>query len=215
MAEDHEAGERTGRAVPGSPGSGAGRLLVGLAFLAATGLLMLLGGKIAADAGWFQSGSPAVKGAPGVNVNGQLVRAAIGTAPDFTLQLFSGETLRLADLRGQPVMVNFWASWCPPCREEAPLLERTWREYRDRGVLFIGIDLWDRDQDARAFLQEFAISYPNGPDSSSVAIDYGLTGIPETFFIDRQGQIRRKWIGPFTEAPLRAFLDELLGSEAA
>ena len=111
-------------------------------------------------------------------------------------------------------MVNFWASWCPPCRQEAPLLERTWREYQAQGVVFVGVDIWDTEQDARRFLEALDITYPNGPDpGGAISIDYGLTGIPETYFVDRQGQVVRKWIGPFTEEALRAFLDELVTAE--
>lgn len=212
VSVEPEVSPTTSATTPAS-GSGAGRLAVGLVLLAVVGLLALLGGKLAANAGWLPGGgAPAIPGAPGVNANGQLVRAAFRQAPDFTLRTFDGATLRLADLRGQPVLVNFWASWCPPCRDEAPLLERTWRAYRGQGVAFVGVDIWDAEPDARRFLQEFGVTYPNGPDPGTVALDYGLTGIPETFFIDRQGQVMRKWIGPLGEAPLRAFLDELVGS---
>ncbi len=190
-----------------------GRVAVGAAFVAVLALLGMFGLKMAANAGWLQGGAgPRVAGAPGVNFNGQLVQTAFRQAPDFALTLFSGESLRLADLRGTPVVVNFWASWCPPCRQEAPLLERTWRAYRARGVTFVGVDIWDSDADARRFLRDFAITYPNGPDPGAVALDYGLTGIPETYFIDRDGQVVRKWIGPFTEESLRALLDELLAA---
>lgn len=178
-------------------------------------LLVLMGYKMADDAGWFRDGGGLVAGgAPGVFTNGQLVKTAFREAPDFTLELYSGEQLRLADLRGKPVMVNFWASWCPPCRQEAPLLERTWREYEEKGVVFIGVNIWDNEDDAQAFLREFDITYPNGPDPrGKISIDYGLTGIPETYFIDREGKIMRKWIGPFTEEALQAFLDEIVASE--
>ena len=189
-----------------------GRLAVAVVFVAVVGLLGVMGLKLAGGGlGAALGGSRA--GAPGVFTSGQLVKTAFRQAPDFTLRLFSGDTLRLANLRGRPVVVNFWASWCPPCRQEAPLLERTWREYRDRGVVFVGIDVWDSEQDARKFLKEFDLTYVNGPDPrGQISIDYGLSGIPETFFIDRQGQIGRKWIGPFTDQALRAFLDELVGA---
>jgi len=138
-----------------------------------------------------RGGATAVSGgAPGIFTSGQLVKTAFTQAPEFSVSLYSGESLRLVDLRGRPVMVNFWASWCPPCRDEAPLLEQTWRAYRDRGVTFVGLDIWDTEQDARTFMRKYDITYLNGPDDGGrIAIDYGLTGIPETFFIDRQGQI--------------------------
>jgi cytochrome c biogenesis protein CcmG, thiol:disulfide interchange protein DsbE len=190
-------------------------VVVGLVTLALVSLLALLGLKTAQDSGWFRGGLGAVGGgAPGIFTSGQLVKTPFRRAPDFTLQLFSGQSLRLADLAGKPVLVNFWASWCPPCRDEAPLLELMWRAYRSRGVTFVAVDIWDSEQDASKFLKELAISYPIGPDpSGEISIDYGLTGIPETYFVDRQGQVRRKWIGPLTEEALRTFLDEILASE--
>lgn len=197
------------------PEGGGPRLAGGLALLATLALLGLLGYKLAGNAGWLRGGGGVASGGvPGQFFNGQLVPTAFRQAPDFTLPLFSGEQLRLADLRGTPVVVNFWASWCPPCRQEAPLLERTWRAYRPRGVTFVGVDVWDTEQDARKFLRDFDITFPTGPDPrGQITIDYGLAGIPETFFIDRRGQVTRKWIGPFTEETLRAFLDEIVASE--
>ena len=117
-------------------------------------------------------------------------------APAFTLALFDGERLSLQDLRGKVVVLNIWASWCVPCREEAPLLEQAWRMERGRGVVFVGINIQDRLEEARAFLREFNVTYPNGPDPGGrIAIDYGVYGIPETFVIDRQGQIVAKHVG--------------------
>lgn len=195
--------------------SGWGRLALALALLGVVVLLGLLGYKLAATGGWFRGGTGLVSGAaPGIFTNGQLVQTAFRQAPDFTLQLFAGGSLGLADLRGRPVMVNFWASWCPPCRQEAPLLEQTWREYRGRGVTFIGVDIWDSEQDARKFLKDFDITYPTGPDPrGEISINYGLTGIPETYFIDARGQVLRKWIGPFTADSLRPFLEEIVAAE--
>jgi len=173
-----------------------------------------MGYKMAANVGWLSGLGGAVGGPPGVFTSGQIAKPSFRQAPDFTLQMFSGESLRLSDLRGKPVMVNFWASWCPPCREEAPLLEDAWREYSRQGVVFVGVNVWDGDKDARTFLSEYNITYPNGRDSGTgIAIDYGLSGIPETFFIDRQGDITRKWLGPVTEETLRAFLDEVMAKE--
>jgi cytochrome c biogenesis protein CcmG/thiol:disulfide interchange protein DsbE len=146
-----------------------------------------------------------------VNSVGQAGRLQPGPAPSFDLRLFSGGSFRLSEQRGKLVLVNFWASWCPPCRQEAPVLERAWRRYRDRGVVLIGVDIWDADQDARGFLRELGISYPNGPDRDGrIVVDYGLTGIPETFFIRPDGTMARRWIGPLTDEQLAALIDELL-----
>ncbi|MFN8535346.1 MAG: TlpA disulfide reductase family protein [Dehalococcoidia bacterium] len=131
-------------------------------------------------------------------------------ARPFTLSLFDGSSLRLDDLRGKVVLVNFWASWCGPCIEEAPVLERAAKQYADRGVVVLGIDVWDTDQEARAFLQRYGISYRNGVDpTGAIAIDYGVGGVPESFFVDRNGTLVRKWIGPLTDLQIAAFLDEL------
>ncbi|MAG35824.1 MAG: hypothetical protein CL878_06230 [Dehalococcoidia bacterium] len=132
-------------------------------------------------------------------------------APDFTLPLFDGTTLQLSDLRGRPMLVDFWASWCVPCREEAATLEQVWQSYRETDLLFVGVGVQDREAAARAFLDEFAITYPNGRDGDGrVSIDYGLMGVPEKFLINRQGEIVRKLIGPVPAAVLADLLDELV-----
>ena len=132
-------------------------------------------------------------------------------APNFTLELFDGNTVTLSDLRGQPVVVNFWASWCPTCREEAADLENVWRDYKGRGVVFVGVNVSDARQDALGYVKEFDITYSNGPDPGKKIYDaYGVTGFPETFFVNRQGIIVRKYVGPLDEQTLAAFLEELL-----
>ena len=117
-------------------------------------------------------------------------------APQFTLTLFNGEKLNLADLREKVVFVNFWASWCPPCLAEAKELEGTWRELKDRDVVFVGVQIQDQEKNGRAFVDEFKITYPNGLDATGrIAIDYGVWGIPESFFIDPDGRITYKHVG--------------------
>lgn len=118
---------------------------------------------------------------------------ASGPAPDFTLTAFDGQSVTLQDLRGQVVVVNFWASWCPPCREEAAYLERTWRDHQGRGVVFLGVDWVDTEKEALAYIDEFDITYFNGPDlGTRIAQAYRIRGVPETFFIDKNGQVR--WV---------------------
>jgi cytochrome c biogenesis protein CcmG/thiol:disulfide interchange protein DsbE len=134
-----------------------------------------------------------------------------GPAPDFTLTTFSGEQVSLSRLRGQAVAINFWASWCPPCREEAAYLESTWRAYRDRGVVFIGVDYADTEREALAYIAEFDITYPNGPDiGTRISQDYRIQGVPETFFVARDGTLRGVKIGPLSPPELEQRLDALL-----
>ena len=134
-----------------------------------------------------------------------------GLAPDFTLTTVTGETVALADLRGQVVIVNFWASWCPPCREEAAYLEASWRKYQDQGVVFIGVDYLDTRPKALAYIEEFDITYPNGPDiGQKIARAYKIQGVPETFYIDQQGQLRGVKIGPLYPPELDDKIEALL-----
>ena len=131
-------------------------------------------------------------------------------APDFTLELFDGGSVTLSDLAGKPVVINLWASWCGPCREEAPVLEAGWRKYRDQGVVFIGVDVQDTEEDARAFIKEFKITYLNGPDTTNrISVNYGLTGLPETIFVKPDGTITRKHVGALNERLLRNYLAEI------
>lgn len=132
-------------------------------------------------------------------------------APPLALTLLDGETIRLEDLRGKAVFLNFWASWCPPCRAEARTLEEAWQRYKERDVVFLGVNIQDREEDARAFMQEFGITYLNGRDiTGKIAIDYGVWGIPETFLIDRQGRITYKHAGALGIATITAKLEEAL-----
>ena len=136
---------------------------------------------------------------------------AAGEAPPFTFTTFEGETISLADLRGKGVVLNFWASWCDPCRAEAELLELTWQQEKDRGIVFIGLDYLDQEPAAKAYLAEYQISYPNGPDlQSEAARRFGIKGVPETFFIDPEGKIAHMVIGPIVnEAQFAQALDKI------
>jgi cytochrome c biogenesis protein CcmG/thiol:disulfide interchange protein DsbE len=142
---------------------------------------------------------------------GGLVSVQQGPARPFTLSLFDGSKVSLNDLKGKVVVLNFWGSWCVPCQAEAPVLERTARAYRDKGVLFVGIDTWDNEADARAFISQYGITYANGlDDKGQITIDYGVSGVPETYFIDRNGQVVRKYVGPMSDAQLTGIIEDLL-----
>ena len=137
-------------------------------------------------------------------------------APEFSLTLFDGKTLNSTELRGKVVFLNFWASWCPPCRAEARMLEAAWQKYKDQEVVFVGANIQDQDANAREFLREFGVTYPNGVDRGSrIAIDYGVWGLPETFIIDRTGRITYKHVGGIGWPTLTARLDEALQGVAS
>jgi len=132
-------------------------------------------------------------------------------APQFTLTTFKGTSISLAGLKDKPIVLNFWASWCPPCRLEAPLLERTWRAYKDRGVIFIGVNIQDKEEDALNYIREFDITYPNAPDpTGEVSIDYGVSGLPVTFFVSRKGEIVRRWVGALEKKVLISSVLEIM-----
>ncbi len=141
-----------------------------------------------------------------------------GVAPDFTFKVYSGydgglgrSEIKLSDLRGQVVFINFWASWCVPCREEQPGLEKVWRQYRDKGVVFLGIDYVDTEPAALKYLQEFDVTYANGPDlGTRISPKYHIQGVPESFLVDRQGNIVLFKIAPMNETELVTELDKAL-----
>ena len=160
---------------------------------------------------WASARSGGNPGGLAVNAEFGPARVDQEVAADFDLELFSGGYIRLSDLRGQVVMLDFWASWCPPCREEAPVLNQVYNEYRDRGVEFVGVDIWDELEGAQRFLAEEGQVYPSGPDTAgAIVIDYGVRGIPEKFFIDRNGMVAKKFVGPMDGEFLRNTLNELL-----
>ncbi len=129
-----------------------------------------------------------------------LARGQHPPAPPFRLPRFDGGTLALVDLRGKYVVMNFWASWCIPCKDEAPLLERASNLYRDRGLVVVGVNIQDLEPEARRFIRETKATYLEVRDrDGAVSRAYGTTGVPETFFIDREGRIVRKFPGAAVE----------------
>lgn len=134
--------------------------------------------------------------------------------PDFTLTTFEGDEIAFSDLDGNVVVLNFWASWCKPCEEEAADLESAWRYYEPRGdVVFLGVDYVDTETEALAYMEKFSITYPNGPDlGTRISQAFRIRGVPETYIIDRQGVLQHMQLGPFPSlASIKAEIDPLLG----
>ena len=139
-------------------------------------------------------------------------RPTSGAAPDFTLALFDGTAFRLSDYRGQVVLINFWASWCPPCRDEAPDLQALYQDYRADGFTILGINMLESSrQKALDFMAEFGISYSNGEDiGERVTNLYRVEAPPESFLIDRSGNVRRFFIGNIRYDDVSGSIETLL-----
>ncbi len=131
-------------------------------------------------------------------------------APDFALVLLNGSEVSLADLHGQIVVLNFWASWCSPCRREAPALQETWAMYEDQGVAFVGVTYQDAKGASQKFIQKFGITYANGTDEKGrISRAYGVVGVPETFIIDQDGKVAWFQIGEVQAKDLVRQLERL------
>ena len=134
-------------------------------------------------------------------------------APGFVLPEVGGGDIDLADFSGEPMVINFWASWCPPCRQEALVLEDASRAHVD-DVQFVGVDIQDADTDAESYLAEFNITYPNGLDRQGrVTVDYGVIGLPVTFFVNGAGVVERRWVGAINRDRLEAWVGELIAGQ--
>lgn len=189
------------QAIPlAAPRTNSARVVFGMAIVVTLAVIGLLGFRL------IQVNQPAL---------------ASGAAPAFAFATFEGQPIGTAELRGKPVVLNFWASWCQPCRDEAPILQAVWQEYRTQGLMVVGVDYVDTEVEAKKYIQEFKITYPNGPDvGTRVSQAYHITGVPETYFITRDGKLLPgldadghaygNWIGPITEAALRERVEKLL-----
>ena len=131
-------------------------------------------------------------------------------AADFVLKLFDSSDFHLSDHKGKPVFINFWASWCIPCAEEAPAIEQVYKEYSKKGVVFVGIAISDTETKAKEFVDRFKLSFPIGLDPGEIHKSYPLYGVPTTVFIDKQGRINYLHMGGVTENLIRHELDKLI-----
>jgi thiol-disulfide isomerase/thioredoxin len=178
--------------------------------LVLVGLTMVLGGLAFAE--YRARGTTGVEG---ISVADYAASAEIqaGPAPEFTLPaLGSGGSISLSSFKGHVTVLNFWATWCAPCRREAPGLERTWEMYRPDGVRFLGVDERDNDPAGEAFVAEFKIGYPSATDQAGqLAYSYRLFGMPTTFVIDTSGNLRYRFVGYLTAPVLKTALNTVLG----
>lgn len=175
-----------------------GILVVGTLFI--VGLVGLLA--------WGLSNRSSITGLSGITRVDQ-------PAPDFRLALLDDGEIILSEQRGKVVVINFWASTCPPCRTEARDLESAWQGYQDKDVLFVGANIQDTPEPAKRFLDEFGVTYPNGLDvGGRISIDYGVVGIPVTFVVDDEGTVARRWVGEIDIDTLKTWIDELLAGAA-
>lgn len=134
-----------------------------------------------------------------------------GLAPDFTVDTFDHGSIQLSELQGKVVMIDIWASWCIPCREEAAELEALWQQYQADDFILLGVAYSDTERGAKAFIAEYGITYPNGPDIGlKISDTYGLQGVPEKYIVDKQGEIQKVFIGPASIAEYKAVIDPLL-----
>lgn len=136
-------------------------------------------------------------------------------APDFALDTLDGSKIKLSDLRGKVVVVNFWATWCLPCREETPALEKAYEQYKDSGMVILGVNITDQDSvsDVESFVQEFKLTYPILLDRDGTVSNtlYQIKGLPTTFFVNREGIIRTAVVGgPMSETFIRSKIEALL-----
>lgn len=160
---------------------------------------------------WASISTGGTPGGFGVNTEFGRAEVSSDTPRDFSLELLDGNSVALTGLRGKVVMLDFWSSWCPPCRREAPALSQVYQEYRARSVEFIGIAIWDQENSVLDHVNEYRVPYPNGIDGDGkIAIDYGVTGIPEKFFIGPDGRPLKRFVGPMDANRLRSTLDEML-----
>ena len=151
-------------------------------------------------------------------INATATRPEAGqSAPDFSARFFDGyewearPVAALSEMRGRPVVLNFWASWCVECRYETDLLERSWQRYRDDGAVFLGIAYADVEPNSLAYMKEFSVTFPHAPDlGTDISQRYEITGVPETFFIDADGIIRFVHIGPLTQQIMDEIMPQLL-----
>ena len=131
-------------------------------------------------------------------------------APEFLADSINGKPVSLSNFPESPIILNFWASWCPPCRDETPHFEKIWRLYKEKDVVVIGINVQDDLNSANEYISEFDVTFVNGMDKNGrIMVDYGVTGLPVTFFLDREGMIIGRWVGSIGASSLESRVEAL------
>jgi thiol-disulfide isomerase/thioredoxin len=134
----------------------------------------------------------------------------LSVGADFDLPRLDGSRFVLANHSDRPVFVYFWASWCGPCEQEAPLIQKLWPEYEARGYTFVGVNILDAAKPAQAFIERHGLTFPTVIDSDGDAyLDYGVYAVPEAFFLRPGLDLEQKYIGELTEQPFRELLDAI------
>lgn len=145
--------------------------------------------------------------------DGTVGEVVAGQVPRFEAETLDGATFRIADYDDRPMLIYFWASWCLPCRAEAPAIERLWSEYEAKGYTFVGMNIWDTEADAKKFAREFDLSFPLVRDpENKVYLDFGVETLPMAFIVRPGLEIDRKYLGELTEGDLRTMLDSIGGA---
>lgn len=172
-------------------------------------LVILLGRQIlSSQLGWFGAPEPTpTKDAGGAE--------ALGPPIDFSIQDISGRPVQLSDHRGRVVLVNFWATWCSPCREEMPLLQEYYLDHKDQGFVLVGVNVSGRPEEVAAFVEEAGYLFPIWLDPpGNVLIDLGVNGLPASLLVDEEGRLRGRWVGPLSPQLLEAEVTPLIEASA-
>ena len=191
------------------------RISRGLMVVLTAGLLIALAALACGGSSSTETGGSGTTGGAATTDSGQTKVASTGNAPPISAETLAHGNFDLAELAGQPVVVNFWFPSCPPCRAEMPDLQEAYTEFKDRGVQFVGVQQLgiDSKDDAIAFLEEVGVEYPNIPDeNAAIQLEYRILSYPTTVFLDSNHDIAKKWNGLITKEDLREQIESIAGS---
>ena len=163
---------------------------------------------------WSTISTGGQHGQPGLNEFFSETNLRIDPYTKFEITTISEEIISSNNLGEEYLMIDFWASWCPPCIKEGPVLSEAYEKWSERGINFVGVSLWDSEKNTLSFKDRFSINYPLALDTNGeIAINFGVRALPEKFFIDNRGKILKKVIGPVNESQLNEILEELLSDK--